>query len=245
MMQQERRLSIRKPLEQLAYVSLPSDNGGIVLDVSEGGLGFHVVAPVEAREPIHFQLLVRSGTGIEAVGEVVWKDETGKSGGLRFTDLPDEMRKQIRTWLGQPKVSSPIVTASTPVTKIESAPASMGDSALEEANQPLSDNRKPSLSRPVNPLSMFPPEPKSAAGVGLAASQHPVSSRHSVAALALTIVLASVVAIGILSYLYKREAGESLIQLEEKIWGGSHLQPVMPAPTPPTSSRPDTTKVTQ
>jgi hypothetical protein len=245
MMQQERRLCRRKPLGQLAYVSLPSDNGGIVLDVSEGGLGFRAVAPVEVHKPIHFQLSVRSGTGIEAVGEVAWKDETGKLGGLRFTHLPDEMRKQIHIWLDQPKVNSPIVAVSTPATEIESAPASMSDSAPDDANRPLLDNRKPSFSGRVNPSSLFPPEPRSAAGVGLAASQHPVSSRHSVVALALTIVLASVVAIGILSYVYMREATESLIHLEEKIRGGSHLQPVMPAPMPPTSSRPDTTNATQ
>jgi hypothetical protein len=245
MMQHERRSSRRKPLEQLVYVSLPCDNGGIVLDVSEGGLGFHAVATVEAREPIHFQLSVRSGAGIKAVGEVVWKDETGKSGGLRFTHLSDGMRKQIGIWLGQPKVNSPIVTASTPATKIESAPGSMVDSASDEWNQRLSNNRKPSSSGPVTPLSIFPQEPRSAAGVGLAASQHPVSSRHSVATLALTIVLASVVAIGILSYLYRHEESESLIHLGEKIWAGSHLHPVIPTHTPLTSSRPDSTKATQ
>ena len=54
MIQSERRLSIRKPLERLAYISLPFNNGGIVLDVSEGGVGFHAIAPVEVDGPIHF-----------------------------------------------------------------------------------------------------------------------------------------------------------------------------------------------
>ena len=245
-MQQERRLCRRKPLEQLAYISLASDNGGIVLDVSEGGLGFHAVAPVEAGEPIHFRFPVRPVAGIEVVGEVVWKDETGKSGGLRFTHLPDEVREQIRIWSGPPRMNLPVVPVSAPTTEIKSAPASKDDLAFAEANQPLSGNRKPSpFTAPVNPLSMFPPEPRSAAGGAVATRHHSVSSRHSVTALVLTIVLASVIAIGIASYVYMREAGESLVHLGEKIRGGSRSQPVMPAPAPPTSSRPNTPKTTQ
>jgi hypothetical protein len=52
---------------------------------------------------------------------------------------------------------------------------------------------------------------------------HAVASRHSVAAVVLTIVLASVVAIGTLCYVFMRAAGESLIRVGGKIWGGSNL----------------------
>jgi hypothetical protein len=102
----ERRINTRKPLEHLAYLSLPFDNGGIVLDVSEGGLGFHSIAPVEADGPIHFRFAIDSATRIKAVGELAWKDETGKTGGLRFTELPDEIREQIRVWASQPNVKA-------------------------------------------------------------------------------------------------------------------------------------------
>ena len=101
MMPHERRLNIRKPLEHIAYLSLPPNNGGMVLDVSEGGLAFRAIAPVEADGPIHFRFAIDSATRIKAVGELAWKDETGKSGGLRFTELPDEAREQIRLWAGQ------------------------------------------------------------------------------------------------------------------------------------------------
>ncbi len=102
-MQNERRLSIRKPLERLAYISLPFNNGGIVIDVSEGGVGFHSIAPVEVDGPIQFRFAVDSARRIKAVGELAWKDETGKTGGLRFTELPDDVREHIRAWLGQEK----------------------------------------------------------------------------------------------------------------------------------------------
>lgn len=105
MMPQERRHSIRKTPENLAYISLPFNNGGIVLDVSEGGLGFRAIAPVKADGPIRFQFAIDAATRVEAVGELAWKDETGKTGGLRFTALPDEMREYIRVWSGQTKSS--------------------------------------------------------------------------------------------------------------------------------------------
>jgi hypothetical protein len=50
-----------------------------------------------------------------------------------------------------------------------------------------------------------------------------IASRHSLGAVVLTIVLASVVAIGILCYVFMRQAGESLIRVGGKIWGGSNL----------------------
>jgi len=103
MMPHERRLNIRKVPEHFAYLSLPFNNGGIVVDVSEGGLGFHSIAPLEADVPIHFRFAIDSATRIRAVGELAWKDETGKTGGLRFTQLPEEIREQIRVWAGQSK----------------------------------------------------------------------------------------------------------------------------------------------
>jgi len=103
MMENERRLSIRKAPEYLAYIGLPSNNGGIVLDVSEGGVGFQAIAPVQADGPIQFRFAIDSSTRINAVGELVWKDATGKNGGLRFTELPVEIREQIRAWSGQSK----------------------------------------------------------------------------------------------------------------------------------------------
>jgi PilZ domain len=98
MMPQERRISTRKTLDHLVYLSLVFNNGGTVIDVSEGGLGFHSVAPVKANEPIHFRFAIDSAIRIRAVGELAWIVERGKMGGLRFTQLPDEVREQIQNW---------------------------------------------------------------------------------------------------------------------------------------------------
>ena len=111
---QERRTSARKAFRHLAYLSLPSDNGGIVLDASEGGLRFHSIGPIETSGPIEFRFAIDSATRITATGEVAWKDSSGKTGGLRFTDIPDEARQQLRLWVGRSNVPA------TPRSAIES-----------------------------------------------------------------------------------------------------------------------------
>src|SRR6267143_1313855 len=85
-MQHERRLSERKEPEQLIYVGLPSGNSAIVLNVSEGGFGFHAVALIEASAPVPFWFSVNSDR-IDGTGELAWSDEGKKTGGLRITGL--------------------------------------------------------------------------------------------------------------------------------------------------------------
>lgn len=98
-MQHERRLSERKRPEQFAYIELSPGNGGIVRDVSEGGLGFHVFGPVERRGPIPFWFSFSANSNrIEGTSELVWTDESKKTGGLRFAQLSEGVREQIRSW---------------------------------------------------------------------------------------------------------------------------------------------------
>ncbi len=111
---QERRTSSRKTFRHLAYLSLPSDNGGIVLDASEGGLRFHSIGPIETKGPIEFRFAIDSATRITATGEIAWKDSTGKTGGLRFTQLTEEARHELRLWVSQSNIPA------TPRPSIES-----------------------------------------------------------------------------------------------------------------------------
>ncbi len=138
MMPQQRRQSTRKPLEHLSYISLPPDNGGIVQNLSEGGLCFHAISPVKTDGPIHVRFAIDSPDRITAIGELAWIDETGTIGGLRFTELPEPVREQIRKWASQsrepvnarantpPRASDrTIPAASTAATSSPSAGASV------------------------------------------------------------------------------------------------------------------------
>ena len=117
----DRRNTSRMPVNGLAYVNLAPDNGGIVLNVSEGGLCFQCRAPVRSVDSIRFWFSYRSSrmeaTGpaganepsrigvsrfIEVAGELAWTDDTRKRGGLRFKNLPEVAREQIRDWIHEP-----------------------------------------------------------------------------------------------------------------------------------------------
>src|ERR1700730_10274984 len=121
MMRMERRQTPRMPVEGLAYVNLEPDNGGIVLNISEGGLCFHSTASVQQTTTIRFwfsqhnsqdeaddrlawtdETQKRGGSrSIEADSELAWTDKTRKIGGLRFTHLPAGAREEIRDWISQ------------------------------------------------------------------------------------------------------------------------------------------------
>jgi len=172
MMPHERRLNTRKTPDYLAYISLPSDNGGIVIDLSEGGLGFHAVAPVEADGPIHFRFAMDSPERVNAVGELAWKDESGKTCGVRFTELPDEVREQLRVWIGQSnsgaksgaksraKASAFDIPGTRPMFEAVAAPISKAELApVMAAGNPLLYNLKPAVhTAPSNRLAMLPVE---------------------------------------------------------------------------------------
>jgi hypothetical protein len=116
-----RRQTQRLPVEGLAYVNLEPDNGGVVLNISEGGLCFRSSNPVQQTATIRFWFSGRScritadgrlawadepqkkvgSRFIEAESELAWTDSTRKLGGLRFTNLPAGAREEIRDWITQ------------------------------------------------------------------------------------------------------------------------------------------------
>src|SRR5436189_6205694 len=91
-----RRQKLRIVPNELVFLQLERDDGGTVLDVSEGGLGFETFAPVSQNGPVHFWFSLNLRDRIEAWGEVDWTNAARKCGGLRFLRLAEEARKQIR-----------------------------------------------------------------------------------------------------------------------------------------------------
>jgi hypothetical protein len=223
----ERRINTRKMLDRHVYLSLPSGNGGTVIDVSEGGLGFQSIAPVKADGPIHFRFAFDSATRINAVGELAWIEESGKNGGLRFTELPEEVREQIRVWAGQSEVR-----AKARVDDISIAGLAMeGEAALRSkaglahaaaARRPLLYSLRPPIySAPYYKLSMFPLEPKLETAPSPIAELLSAAARQPHVAIELAIVLSFLATLGIYAYITANQAGELLFDWGAKIWGGS------------------------
>src|SRR5690242_18746386 len=101
MLPTERRNLPRTNIEKLAYIHIEPNNGGIVRNISRDGLGFHSQAPVEKNGPVRFSLKEQNRR-IDICGELAWTDAVNKIGGLRFTTLTPEARRQIEDWLSQP-----------------------------------------------------------------------------------------------------------------------------------------------
>src|ERR1700733_10424253 len=96
----DRRLWVRQPVPSLAYVDLGENNGGIILNLGEGGLAVTLVAPLQTDRPsrMRFQL-PGSGDWLEASGEVARISDSKKEAGLRFVNLSEDARRRIKNWV--------------------------------------------------------------------------------------------------------------------------------------------------
>jgi hypothetical protein len=115
----DRRQTPRTKLVEIAYIGMGPENGGLVLDVSDGGLSFHSVAPVRQAETINFLLSSRGHSRIEGTGEVVWTNEMKTVCGLRFTSLSAGARDYLNNWTSESRmavVSREKKASSTPVS---------------------------------------------------------------------------------------------------------------------------------
>jgi cell division protein FtsN len=95
----ERRLHPRKQL-LFPWIKLGADNGGLILDISEGGLGIQAVRSLADGEfpAMHFQLS-ESQTSIETRGRISWIGASKHRAGVEFIGLPEEARNKIRQWI--------------------------------------------------------------------------------------------------------------------------------------------------
>ncbi len=125
----ERRVHGRRRIDGLAYVDLGPDNGAILIDLGEGGLSFHSVAPVPLDQAVLLKFkLPGSADFIESYAEVAWLNETGKGGGLRFVELRSELREQIGAWAGTVTAAEVGATeiVTTEVVTTDSSAAQVG-----------------------------------------------------------------------------------------------------------------------
>lgn len=130
----ERRIATRKRVEgSLSLVDLGPENGGLMLDLSEGGLALQTVFPVsqESAVPIRFEL-PETNVSIHATAAVAWV-KNSKQVGLRFTEIPANAQEQIRQWLnGGPKFQDAFTESLPESTLVYS-------DAAEGAPEPLSE----------------------------------------------------------------------------------------------------------
>ncbi|HEX4003205.1 MAG TPA: TonB family protein [Candidatus Acidoferrales bacterium] len=95
----DRRIHARTPVRSVAYIDLGQENGGLILNLSEGGVAIHAAEIVAGATfaKMRFQL-PNSDRWIETGGKLVWHGQSKKKAGIEFVNLSDEAREQIRSW---------------------------------------------------------------------------------------------------------------------------------------------------
>lgn len=194
-MNPERRQSPRTTVNRLAYINLEANNGGIVLNVSDEGLCFHSVAPVPRTDTIRFWFS-EPNHRIEANGQLAWMDESQKTAGLRFTNLSTEGRAKIRDWINQP--ATPMAADGKAAPAVSASPELPSHNLRRPGRIVARDS-----SAPFEALSptMKAPKAWSAFSGGLA----------------LGILISAIVATAFSIHTYRRELGNSLIQLGKRL----------------------------
>ncbi len=145
----DRRAHSRHRIRALAYVELGENNGGIVLNISEGGFG------VRAAEAIHEDSLSRlrfqmqhATQPLEMSGKIAWTSDSRKEAGVRFIDPGEEAVLEIRKWIGQevsPGNASkqlPFARRSvreTPAENVSTRDEFLGDEIVEAETQDGAD----------------------------------------------------------------------------------------------------------
>lgn len=103
-MSTERRLQARKVPKDFTYIRVEEDSGGRVLNVSEEGLCFEALSPIRYTESFHFWLSFNLIDRIDGAGQVVWMDTGKRTAGIRFMELSEFAREQIRAWVNETAV---------------------------------------------------------------------------------------------------------------------------------------------
>jgi PilZ domain-containing protein len=98
-MNTERRSIHRERPEELSYIQFEPEGGGIVLNASERGLAFHAATAVRQPGQVRLSISPNPKQLIELTAEIIWMDQTKKSGGLRFVEITEDTRNQICQWL--------------------------------------------------------------------------------------------------------------------------------------------------
>jgi hypothetical protein len=251
MMNEQRRTSLRKAPERLTYINLQSGYAGIVRDISDGGLRFRVIDPLQESEQVHFWF-VANFSRIGGTGNLVWMDETKQTGGLQFTQLSEESREQIRSWLRESSLRPGIGEDSTPDVAATGASSLSNQSdqcivpavASEPSSHPA--HLQSAISVSTRPVSR-PPTPRwnisKRSALALLEIHFGAKNRSSLKAV-YAVILAMVIAA--LSCIYFREARELRNLLGRKTFerGQAQTSPQV-APQPPRVTTPGSTAMNE
>jgi len=258
-MNQNKRAIVRRRTQQLVYLELGRENGGVMLNLSEEGCGFQAITPVKMGES-RFGFQINGGRRIAGDAEITWADESGVMGGLRFVNLPVEARKEIRSWLEETNAPMEYGYASAAAASASASGAAIGarparTNVAPDPYQQASREAAPNVRIPQQEAPPVRPVWANASTLGYAVADEPrynlpfaesivpypdPQQGRSTAvwrALAVTAMVIAVVALGVV---YQKEVGSSLIWVGETMSGKTKASTVVPSDKPADTVLPST-----
>jgi hypothetical protein len=223
-------------LDQLVYVELEANNGGMMLTVSEEGFSFRAVTPVRATGRTPFSFTINGTQKLSGFGKIEWTRDEGKVAGLQFTDVSSQFHQALRTWLAQ--LGSPAVSSSTELLTSKPTLRSASEGVSGTPSEPVPDpqpvglnfgrslggglpdavvappvfernnNAEPPRTFPALTEWKYPEDPGT--------TESPRVNRIAIAAGAIFLL-----ALGLFLYGYRTGIGESLISVGQKLSGPS------------------------
>jgi hypothetical protein len=95
----ERRSAFRQNVASVVYLDLQPNNGGILLNLNDGGMRVSVAHPLIASRTVHFSFVLDARSKVEGTGRIAWISESGRSAGIRFVQLSENSLGQISNWM--------------------------------------------------------------------------------------------------------------------------------------------------
>jgi TonB family protein len=158
----------------MAYVELGQDNGGILLNLGEGGFAVQSALALTSREfpELRFQVPAAQGW-LTAGGRIVWISDSNKEAGIQFTELPGEARRVIQRWVsaeGEPQKGAeraPVRSnENSPKQRLET-PYSAGGAVREDVGNSAHSNsvqaereRGPAMQREAGAIAVAEAPPQ-------------------------------------------------------------------------------------
>lgn len=239
----DRRQEFRKTPDTFAFLQLERDDGGSVLDVSEGGLRFETFAPVPERGLVHLWFSLNLRERIEAWAEVVWTNAAKKCGGLRFLRLSEGGRAQIREWIARQFPQAAPEEVYLRRGMVAEMPARIGASQTDAVAKfvskarPRQERHLPGAEGAADSGTLSPAPPEVAASGELVPMQRHLSAmrRQLILGLLVGTCVSAAGAVAVLKYSHYRHentgSGKALAELSAQKSLGATLPPVAVNPS--------------
>lgn len=121
--EKDRRIHTRQRVHSLSYVKIGEGNGGIVLNISEGGISVQAAGVLDDGENVPMWLEIpQVRERLKITGEIVWLSPSRKEAGLRFVDLPESALREIRRWMAREAAPEKFEEETEPVNEEQDVP---------------------------------------------------------------------------------------------------------------------------